>query len=271
VTAGVRNACAANRVSMDMPHRLAVALAALLTVLPAASFAQTTGSSPASEGTTAIITGQGMVSRAPDTATVTAAIQTNDDVAANATEKNNAALAALNTALGALHVDASDIKTTYYNVTFIPRPVPPAVPQGAIVQPSYPYQGARYGYLVNRQLSIALARVGDVGAVIDAAVKAGVTNINGVQYGLKDRKSANDAALTLALEDAANQAKVVAAASHMRVAGVKQIQVGSSYAGPMPVPMRAISNVISTGQPTEITPNAVDVRATATVTYFLKP
>jgi uncharacterized protein YggE len=139
------------------------------------------------------------------------------------------------------------------------------------LQPAYPYQG-RYGYVVNRQLSITVGRVADVGAIIDAAVKAGVTNVNGVQYGLKDRKPATDAALALALEDAASQAKVIAAATHMRVGGIKQIQVGPSYAGgPMPVPMRAISNVIMTGVPTEITPTAVDVRATATVTYYLKP
>jgi uncharacterized protein YggE len=252
-----------------MPHRLAIALAALVTVLPAASFAQTTASSP-NEGTTAVITGQGAVSRAPDMATLNASVQTNDDVSANATSKNNAVLAALTTALGALHVDASDIKTTYYNVSFVPRPVPPPAPAGAILQPAYPYQG-RYGYVVNRQLSITVARVADVGAVVDAAVKAGVTNVNGVQYGLKDRKPATDAALALALEDAAGQAKVIAAATHMRVGAIKQIQVGPSYSGPMPVPMRAISNLITTGVPTEITPTAVDVRATATVTYYLKP
>ncbi|MDP9106495.1 MAG: SIMPL domain-containing protein [Candidatus Eremiobacteraeota bacterium] len=257
-----------------MPHRLAIALAALITVLPAASFAQTTASSPPNEATTAVITGQGAVSRAPDMATLNASIQTNDDVSANAASKNNAVLAALTTALGALHVDASDIKTTYYNVSFVPRPVqPPAQSATAVLQPAYPYpyQG-RYGYVVNRQLSITVARVADVGAVVDAAVKAGVTNVNGVQYGLKDRKSATDAALALALEDAASQAKVVAAASHMRVGSIKQIQVGPSYGGgPMPVPMRSIANVIGTGVPTEITPTAVDVRATATVTYYLKP
>ncbi|HEV2738934.1 MAG TPA: SIMPL domain-containing protein [Candidatus Elarobacter sp.] len=255
-----------------MPHRLAVALVALLTVMPAASFAQAAGSSPASEGTTAIITGQGMVSRAPDTATVTAAIQTNDDVAANATDKNNAALATLTRALGALHIDAVDIKTTYYNVTFVPRPPTPLpIPQGAIAQQIYPYQNQRYGYVVNRQLSITVARVGDVGAVIDAAVKAGVTNVNGVQYGLKDRKPAADAALALALEDAAGQVKVVAAASHMHVGGIKQIQVGQSYGGPVPSPMRMMTAAGVTSVSTEITPTSVDVRATATVTYFLKP
>jgi uncharacterized protein YggE len=140
------------------------------------------------------------------------------------------------------------------------------------LQPGYPYPGgARYGYNVNRQLSIAVSRIGDVGAVVDAAVKSGVTSVNGVQYSLKDRNAANEAALALALADAANQAKVVAAASHMRLGGIKQIQVGQTYGGPVPMPMRAMSANGVAGVPTEITPSAVDVRATATVTYYLKP
>jgi uncharacterized protein YggE len=141
-----------------------------------------------------------------------------------------------------------------------------------MVQP-YPYPGARYGYLVNRQLSISVSRVADIGAVVDAAVKAGVTNVNGVQYGLKDRASANEAALALALADAASQAKVVAVASHMRLGGIKNIQVGPSYGGPIPLsaPIRIMSTDGVANVPTQFTPATVDVRATATVTYYLKP
>jgi uncharacterized protein len=256
-----------------MPHRLAVALAALVTMLPAASLAQAAGSSSSGDGTTAVITGQGVVSRPPDMATIGASIQSNDDVATNAQSKNNATLAALTSALAVLHIDAADVKTTYYNVTFNPRPAVTPSPAGALMQPPpYPYPGGpRYGYNAIRQLSIAISRVSDVGAVIDAALKAGVTSLNGVQYGLKDRAPANEAALAAALADAANQAKVVAAASHMRLGGIKQIQVGQSYGGSTPMPMRTISNVISTGTPTEIAPTGVEVRASVTVTYYLKP
>jgi uncharacterized protein YggE len=256
-----------------MQHRLAIALAALVSALPVASVAQAAGSSPSSDGTTAVITGQGSVSRPPDIATLSASIVTNDDVAANATSKNNAAFAALTSALGALHVDPADIKTTYYNVSFNARPTAAPVPAGAIAQQMYPYPGPmRYGYNVSRQLSIAVSRVSDVGAVVDAAVKAGVTGVNGVQYNLKDRSAANEAALALALADAANQAKVVATASHMRLGGIKQIQVGQSYGGPVPAPMRVMSaSGVIGGVPTEITPSPVDVRASVTVTYYLKP
>lgn len=262
-----------------MKHRLALALAALVALLPAASFAQTTGSPSSNDGTTAVITGQGTVSRPPDTATVNASIQSNDDVATNATAKNNATLAALTSALAALHVEAADIKTTYYNVSYNPRPNATPAPvqtvqtvqtvQGVIAQ-QLGYPGPRYGYTVNRQLQIAAPRVGDVGAIVDAAIKAGVTGVTGVSYGLKDRKAANEAALALALEDAAAQARVVAAASHMRLGAIKQIQIGQQYSGPAPGPVRVLS-VVGAPVPTDITPAAVDVRATATVTYYLKP
>ena len=93
-----------------------------------------------------------------------------------------------------------------------------------------------------------------------------------MQYGLKDRNAATDAALALALADAANQAKVVAAASHMRLGGIKQIQVGPSYGGPVPVPMRTMSTSgVTTACRRRSRRLAVDVRATATVTYYLKP
>jgi hypothetical protein len=268
-----------------MLHRQAAgALVALLTVLPCASFAQT-GTSPASSGNgiAVIITGQGLVSRPPDSATLSTSIVTNDDVAANATAKNNAIFATLTSALAALHIDAADIKSTYYNVTFNPRPAtPPAAtgapaPTGAIAQ-IYPYPypypgpGGRYGFVVNRQLTITVSQVNDVGTVIDAAVRAGVTGVTGVTYGLKDRAQANQAALALALTDAGNQAKVVAESTHLRLVGIKQIQIGQQYAGgPVPMPMRAVGPDAIPSMPTQITPSPIDVRATVTVTYNLKP
>ena len=57
-----------------MQRRFTVTLAALMALLPAASFAQTTASPSSNDGTTAVITGQGTVSRPPDTATVNASI-----------------------------------------------------------------------------------------------------------------------------------------------------------------------------------------------------
>src|ERR1700681_2085928 len=124
---------------------------------------------------------------------------------------------------------------------------------------------------MNRRLSNAVSRVGDVSAGVDAAGRAGGNTVNGVQYSLKDRAGANEAALALALADGARQAKVVAAARHMRLGGIKQIQVGPRYGDADPMPMLAMPANDVAGVPTEISPAAVDVRASVTVTYYLKP
>ena len=57
----------------------------------------------------------------------------------------------------------------------------------------------------------------------------------------------------------------------MRLGGIKQIQVGQAYSGPIRCRCAPWSVAGVPGVPTEIAPNAVDVRATATVTYYLKP
>lgn len=229
-----------------------------------------------------VITGQGVVSRAPDMATINASIMTNDDAAEKATGKNNAAYDALKTSLARLGVAETQIKTSYYNVTFNPqRPQLPAplAPGSIAVDPKngaypypYPYPGQRYGFIVNRQLSVTVSKIANVGPAIDALVSSGVTNVSGVQYGLADHKAAFKAALTAAMEDAASQAETVAAASNLKLAGIKQISVGPNYFGgpvPMMPPMRG-AGIREPAPPSDLPPSSVEIRASVTVTYALK-
>jgi uncharacterized protein len=241
------------------------AVAFAIAALPLAASAQP--KPPPSSGTTAIIAGQGVVTRPADSATINLAIATSDDVADASTAKNNAVYDTLKTKLAPFGISGDKIKTTYYNLVFNPRPVATdARTVGGPVQ--YPYQ-PRYGYVVTRQVQVTVTDVATTGKAVDAAVAAGVTNITGVQYTLVERKAANDAALAAALDNAASQAAAVAAASHMRIVGIKQIQVGPSNNYPMPMPMRYPPGVAQPGT-TELPPATVDVRASVTVTYILK-
>lgn len=215
-------------------------------------------------GTTAVVTGQGVVTRPADSATINLALVSSDDASETAASKNNAAYDGLLAKVGPLGVGPNDVKTTYYNLVFNPRPADARPPTA---QPVYPYQ-PRFGYVVTRQLLLTVSNGSNVGKIVDAAIASGVTNINGISYGLGDRASANEAALAAAIENAATQARAVAAASHMRIVGIKQIQVNNG-GNPMPMPVRY---PMATGQPvaTQIPPATVDVRATVTVTYELK-
>ena len=235
-------------------------LLVVVAALPGPANAQARVAAADPGGTTAVITGQGVVSRPPDMATLGINITTNNDTSVVATSANSAVTSALQTTLAPLGVAGNQIRTTYYNVTFTPRPVPaPVAPQFKQI----------FGYVVSRQMQINVTTIANVGKIVEAAVSAGATSVNNVSFGLTDRTSANEAALELAIADAGAQAMVLARASHLRLIGIRQIAVNASANFPAPGPFRIASTVPQmTG--IDLPPTLVDVRASVTVTYLLK-
>ena len=235
--------------------------------LPVPAVAQSRVPLPSEAGTTAVITGQGVVSRPPDMATINVNVTTNDDASAVATARNTAVYTALTAALAPLGVDGGQIKTTYYNLVFTPRAVD-VKDNRPVPAPISPFQ-QRFGYVVSRQMQINVTTVANVGKIVDATVGAGATSVNNVVFGLADRTSANQEALELAVADAAAQANVLARASHMRIAGIKQIAVNANNNFPGPGPMRSAFSAPQISG-VDLPPTAVDVRSSVTVTYLLK-
>jgi uncharacterized protein YggE len=247
--------------------RVSLCVAVLaVAALPLAASAQPKPPPNAINGTTAILTGQGVVTRPADSATISLAIATSDDVAEAAAAKSNAVYDALKSKVAPLGTGADKVKTTYYNLIFNPRPADGHPPTGPVPVPYQP----RYGYVVTRQVQVVVPDVTNTGKVVDAAIAAGVTNVNGVSYALSDRRAANDAALAAAFENAATQAASVATASHMRIAGIKQIQVGAANTYPVPPMMLRFPPGAQQSSAAELPPATVEVRATVTVTYLLK-
>ena len=117
-------------------------------------------------------------------------------------------------------------------------------------------------------MQINITSVSNVGKIVDATVGAGATSVNNVTFGLTDRTTANEAALELAIADAAARANVLARASHLRLAGIKQIAVNSNANFTGPGPARFAGTVPQTTG-ADFPPTAVDVRASVTVTYLL--
>jgi TonB family protein len=212
-----------------------------------------------------VIVAQGVASRPPDVAYVTVGIVTNDDVAATAAGQNAAIYDALRAKLKPLGIEDAAIRNVYFNVGFVARPT--AAPE---LRPGY---NGRYGYVATRQLNLTVTNVAAAGAVVDAALAAGATSAGNVQYALLDRGPAYREALATALNDAASQARAVATASRMHVAGIKQIQVGQNQLGQptaAPAPAFGSSNASAVSGWTSMHPAPVEVRASATVTYFLR-
>jgi uncharacterized protein YggE len=217
-----------------------------------------------------IVTGQGLATRPPDIAYVSAGIVTNDADAAQAAAKNDAIYAALRTQLNTLGIDNAAIRSTYFGVTFFSRPSP------APSDGPYPIQltPQRNGYNAGRDVTATLADFTKANAVVDALRSAGATSIAGVQFALRDRRSAYGEALTAAVKNAAEQAQAVAGASHLHVAGVQTIRVGENLLG-RPTPPPPLNPLFFQNgpvmSPANIRPLPVEVRASVTVTYVMKP
>ncbi len=239
-----------------------IALAIACAAFPAATSAQPLP--PASNDATLVVSGDATAERDPDLARVNAEIVTNDDVAARSAGKNAAIFEALKSKLAPLGIAREAIRTTYFNVRFVPRPLR-ALPPGEIAQ--------RYGYVTSRSLNVAVTPIESAGKIVDASLAAGVTQIGDVTFELKDRKGAYREALGRALADARANATALTANSAIHVIRVRDISAGEFYLPPPRrfdgMQMRSAAMAVPS-PPTQIDPNGpIDVTARVTVTYVI--
>ncbi|HEV3088810.1 MAG TPA: SIMPL domain-containing protein [Candidatus Elarobacter sp.] len=234
----------------------AAVLAVLAVVSPAA--AQT---APVRFPSELSVSGQGSVDRSPDQATVSFSIVTNDDNATRATSANNTAYNALVAKMRALGLDAPAIKTTSYYLNYNPRPQ----------QPNPQFQ-QRYGYVVSRTVSVTTNRTDQAGAIVDAGVAAGISNVNQISFGLRDTRAAYRAAQVAAVADADAQAQSLAAAAHVRIVRVQTVSAGGATSIPRPFPMAArMAAGVAAPVPTDVQPSDLTVTATVTIVYEIAP
>jgi uncharacterized protein YggE len=212
---------------------------------------------------TLTVTGQGVISRAPDQAILNVQIVTNDDNATRALSDNNTHYATLVTKVAAAGITPANIRSTTLNTYFNPRPE----------QVNLQY-AARYGYVVTRSALITVNALDTTGAVIDATTAAGSTTIGGVSYGFRDSHAIEHAALTAAVNDAAEQARTIADAAHVRVVRILHITNNTT---PIARPLLMASSIVRTLDaparpvPTNLPPADLDVRASVAITYVIGP
>jgi uncharacterized protein YggE len=147
---------------------------------------------------------------------------------------------------------------------------------GYSLAPNYRYvqgQGQQLdGYIVRNRLRVTLEEVAAAGRVIDAASRAGASEIQQVSYGLADDGPAQREALAKATRNGMERAGVMAAALDMRVTGV--LSVEDSGAAPAPVVRQVRSLAKPSGGssvPTELRPGGIHVHAAVTVYVEVGP
>ncbi len=204
--------------------------------------------------------GQATVDATPDQAEVSVGVSNQQKTAQAAAADNANRTTAVVDAVKALIGHGDEVKTQQYSVN-------PAY--------SYPKPGGSPvidGYNANNTVHVTLHDLALVGKVIDAAMQAGATNVNGVNFTLKNDEAVRQQALALAAQKARTNAEAIAKALGLRVVGVLEAQSGEATAvQPLYKPMMMASRAMAAAAPTPIESGSVSVEATVTVTLEVAP
>lgn len=194
---------------------VALAACACLAALPAV----------AQEGTqprTLAVSGEGVVSAAPDTAQLRLGVVREAAEAAEALDRNSAAMQKVLDAVRETGVEERDVQTTRIDVSpQYPRQRPDAAEPPRIS-----------GYRVSNQVRVHVRDLDRLGEVVDAVVAAGANEIHGLEFSVAEPAPLLDRARTLAVADAQRRARVLAEAAGVQLGPV--LELGESDAGAPP-------------------------------------
>lgn len=205
---------------------------------------------------TITVAASGQAQAQPDTAILRVAVEAADPEASVARNRVAQNVSSVKAALTDLGIDAAQITTTDYRISHDERRSP---------EPTKPDQPAVYR--VQHVLSVQVEDTDQVGAVIDAVVDAGATNIYDVQFTLSQetRDQLRNEALTAAMVNARRQAGTLADSANLTVVSTRTVRTGGSFDGPVRYETTALAGGAAAA--TDVNAGPVTVRATVTVTY----
>jgi uncharacterized protein YggE len=238
-------------------HRLLVAGLSLgaLAVPPAPAAADGAGEQQA------LIVAQGaaVVHVQPDSIRVTLSVDEQAATLDAATSQVNTAMSAVVDALHTLPLPGLKIETQ--QVQFAP----------VYGTPANNNEQAIVAYSSSNQILVSLQQVAeadlaaDAAEIVDAALHAGANRLGGVEFFRADLSSAEDQALTLAVQNAQRDAETMARAANVRLTGPVSIEEGS--ASRMPIFPQAFAPFAGAAAETPIEAPTLDVQANVTVKY----
>jgi uncharacterized protein YggE len=203
-------------------------------------------------GQSITVVGNGVATAVPDRADVSFGVQTQRRSARTAASVNATKMQRVIDALRAAGVAAADIQT-----------------QQIWISPVYDSTGLT-GYIASNTVTVKVRDVSRAGAVIDAAVAAGASNVYGPNLVRSDRQSVARNALRAAIADARAKAQVIAAASGSslgRVVSVVEQGAVPPTGGGAGGPAGGTGGGGAPAVPTPVQPGEQEINATVSVTF----
>lgn len=198
----------------------------------------------------------GEVKVAPDMATVNFAVVTEVPTAADAMRQNAAQMEQVMAALRRSGVAERDVQTSGLNLSA-----------------QYDYQQNEpprlRGYQASNQVTVTINDLDRVGSTVDAVVAAGVNQIGGIAFGLKDATAAENRARQLAVRNLQAKAALYADALGVSLGGIRSLTEGGGYTPRPPTPMYARAEMAMDAASTPVSAGELTVRIDITGVYDL--
>jgi uncharacterized protein YggE len=202
------------------------------------------------------VSGNGEVRVDPDEVTVRLGVTRQAQTAEAAQEGVNRVAQAILDALTKLGIPKDQIQTSQLTLFPVYAPQRPETPQEPRV----------VAYRASNTVSVRSTKLQQAGPIVDAALKAGANQVEGVSFGLRNDLPARERALRQAIEEARRKAEVMAQAADVRLGGTLQIEEGGVSIRP-PIFSGGAMFARSAEAATPVSPGEVGVTASVTIRY----
>jgi uncharacterized protein len=202
---------------------------------------------------TIVVSGTGRVAVDPDLAELRLGVAVSRPTVAAARTAAAEAMTAILGAVVAAGVATRDVRTTLLSV-----------------QPRYDYRDGKAPTLVGYDLAniveVTARDLRNLGAIVDAALSAGATSLDGLSFRVADPREAERAARLAAVAEARSRADVLAEAAGIAIAGVADIvEGGPPPTWPQPMAAKMLRATADAGTPVEA--GTTEIAVTVTVTF----
>ncbi|HEY3266456.1 MAG TPA: SIMPL domain-containing protein [Armatimonadota bacterium] len=215
------------------------------------------------------VVGEATVERKPDLVTFTMGVVAKAATIETARAAAAAKMAAALRSLEKAGVKRTEIETSEFSVSRVWDPTVGPLVRGR-------HAGAAR-YRVSNTLSVSTARVAEAGHIVDTALRAGLNDVYGPSYRLKDKASAQREALAAAFGDAKAKAIELVAAAGRRIGAAYRItESGASepgFAGETNYASNSFANLYrASGAPynTAMVSGKVEVTANVSVSFMME-
>ncbi len=220
--------------------------------LSGVAWAQPTAPAPAM----VVVHGEGEVRAVPDVVFVTIGAESRAPTPKDAQAASAKAMTAVQDRIVAAGVPKVAIRTLSYDL-----------------QPQFDYTNGKQvprGYLARNVIEVRLDDLAKVGEVLELAVAAGGTSVQGVRFDVKARAALEREALTHAVADARARAEAAAKGAGATVEAVVRIEEAGLGGRPEPVMMRLAAAPMAGDAAPPVAPGETIIRASVTLTARLK-